>query len=92
MYKWSADRKEIVLQLLRAKKHSDRGEFHQKKEIIRQLLKENPEQFIIDSRQTHTVGLTHTPSRFKIHTLKSGLPEEFKMLKAAFMQLDPHKG
>ncbi len=65
------------MELLKAKRHSDKCEYHQKKEIIRHLLTENPEQFIIDSRQRHTVGLTHKPSRFKIHTLKSGLPDTF---------------
>jgi hypothetical protein len=88
LYKWSAVKdNSIILQLIQAKKHSDKGEYTQKKEIIRLLLSNHPSQFHIDSRQTHTVGLTHKPSGFKIHTLKSGLPDEFTMLKTAFMSL-----
>ncbi|WP_394998648.1 hypothetical protein [Acinetobacter sp.] len=67
----------VVQQLLKAKKHSDRAEWEQKKAIIHKLLTDRPSEFYIDSRQTHTVGLTHKPSRFKIHTLKSALPTKF---------------
>ena len=82
----------VIQQLLKAKKHSDRAEWEQKKAIIRKLLTDRPDEFHIDSRQSHTVGLTHKPSRFKIHTLKSALPNEFmkrQMLKAAFLKLLP---
>jgi predicted RNase H-like nuclease (RuvC/YqgF family) len=82
----------VIQQLLKAKKHSDRAEWEQKKAIIHKLLSERPDEFHIDSRQSHTVGLTHKPSRFRIHTLKSALPDEFsrrQMLKAAFLRLYP---
>lgn len=82
----------VIQQLLKAKKHSDRSEYEQKKAILRKLLESHPHQFKIDSRQSHTVGLTHLPSKFKIHTVKSSLPDEFlkrQMLKAAFLKLIP---
>ena len=80
-------KKEIILKLLEAKRHSDKGQYTQKREIIHHLLQKYPKQFKIDSRQFHTVGLTHTPSRFKIHTVKSGLPDEFLQKAAAYIEL-----
>ena len=78
--------KEVVLHLLQAKKHSDRGEYEKKKAIIRHLVSQTPSKFIIDSRQTHTVGLTHKPSGFKIHTLKSSLSVEFLYKRAQLLE------
>jgi len=85
----------IVKELLKAKKHSDNMSYHEKTQIVRRLLEKHPGQFKIDSRQTHTVGLTHKPSGFRIHLTKGGLPLKFikhqslygGMQKAAFMQL-----
>ena len=80
----------VIQELLKAKKHSDKAEYVKKREIIHKLLQARPNEFKIDSRQTHTVGITHTPSNFRIHTVKSGLPENFlnkERLKQAFLQL-----
>ena len=88
MIKLSATSREVLFQLLKAKRHSDRGEYTHKRQILEKLLKENPEQFRIDSRQTHTVGITHNPTSFRIHTPKGAVPHSMLYkLKTAFMTL-----
>lgn len=77
---------DVLFQLLKAKQHSDRGEFNKKKAIIAHLLAKHPDQFRIDSRQTHTVGLTHKATRFKIHAVKSALPPGYLHKQAGLPQ------
>lgn len=74
---------EVILKLLEAKRHSDKANYLRKSEIVKELLRMHPKQFKIDSRQTHTVGLTHMPSGFKIHATKGTLPPEFLELQKA---------
>lgn len=63
--------------LLKAKERSDVGDYRAKTDQMRQLLREKPHEFEIDSDQGHTVGLTHKPTKFKIHLPKTALPTEF---------------
>jgi len=72
----------VLLQLLRAKQLSDKKNYSEKAKIINQLLKNNPGEFRIDSRQVNTVGLTHEPTGFKIHTTKGSIPLEFTKQEA----------
>jgi len=67
----------IIANLLQAKRHSDKCEYREKGAIIKSLLEKYPKQFEIDSRQKTTVGLTHKPTGFRIHSVKSVLPLNF---------------
>lgn len=69
--------------LLKAKQRSDVGDYRAKTDQMRQLLREKPHEFEIDSDQGHTVGLTHKPTKFKIHLPKTALPTEFVAKKRA---------
>ena len=67
----------VLFDLIRAKQLSDKKNYSEKAKILNQLLKAKPGEFYIDSRQVHTVGLTHKPTGFKIHTTKGSIPLEF---------------
>lgn len=62
--------------LLNAKRESDRKNYGAKHELLRQLLKERPEDFIVDSENKGIIGLTHK-SGFRIHAPRRVLPLEF---------------
>ena len=57
-------------QLLQAKEHSDRRQYGPKTEIMRSLIRKLPNEFHIDSEGHGVVGLTHAPTKFKIHLPK----------------------
>lgn len=61
-------------ELLQAKKESDRRNYATKGAILRRLLEQEPQNFAIDSEEGNIVGLTHLPTRFRIHTLRNTLP------------------
>jgi len=63
--------------LLKAKERSDKGDYRAKTHEMRELLRTKPHEFEVDSDQGHTVGLTHKPTKFKIHLPKTALPTEF---------------
>ena len=58
---------DTLQQLLQAKAHSDKKEYGPKTEIVRGLIKKNPGEFHIDSRGHGVVGLTHGPTKFRLH-------------------------
>lgn len=74
-------RSDMLQALLRAKAESDRRNYRDKQEILRRLLRSNPDEFVIDSETDNgrIVGLTHTPTRFKIHTPTRSLPGELTL-------------
>lgn len=59
-----------IQQLLKAKEHSDNRQYDQKADIVRKLVQQKPSEFHIDSEGRGIVGLTHAPTRFKIHLPK----------------------
>ena len=67
--------------LLRAKAHSDRKEYGAKTAILNKLIDERPDEFEVDSDADGIVGLTHTPTNFRIH-MKS---DDCALLKDAAM-------
>jgi hypothetical protein len=67
----------LIGRLLKAKEHSDRGNYPAKHAVLRSLLRENPRSFRIDSRRGGMVGLTHE-SGFRIHMPAAALPDEFR--------------
>jgi hypothetical protein len=66
-----------LIQLIEAKKKSDARDFTGKNHIIQTLTHKYPQNFKVDSRLNRAyVGLTHTPTGFKIHAPKKILPAE----------------
>ena len=69
-------------QLLEAKKRSDINDYATKNSILAELLHKSPGQFKIDSElNSKYVGLTHTPTGFRIHAprriIPSGIETQF---------------
>lgn len=61
--------------LLQAKEHSDAGDYRQKGLLLRQMMDENPGDWVIDSDDGKgIVGVTHVPTGFRIHTRRAQLP------------------
>ena len=54
-------------QLLRAKMESDRKNYEAKHQILRELIDQYPDEFVIDSPEGRYQGTTHTPTKFKMH-------------------------
>ena len=65
--------KTIVEVLLEAKKHSDLKQYAEKSEKVRNLIKQNREDFFIDSDENGIVGITHAPSNFQLHLPKENV-------------------
>lgn len=74
------ERKRVLQQLLQAKSYSDRKQYQQKHTILHSLLSERPDEFVIDSVDPNGfLGLTHLPTRFKIHAPPWVLPADKKI-------------
>lgn len=74
-------------QLLLAKMYSDRKHYLRKHAILRQLISKSPNDFVIDSEQPDgIVGLTHSPTKFKIHMPGQMLPTDVTVPR---LQIDP---
>lgn len=74
---------EALKGLLKAKERSDVKDYRSKTDTMRQLLRDKPHEFEVDSDKDDIVGLTHTPTKFKIHLPKKALPTEFVARKRA---------
>ena len=58
-----------------AKRYSDASDYINKNKILLDLLKTYPNEFKVDSITNRKyVGLTHKPTRFKIHAPRSLIP------------------
>ena len=69
------EQKKTVATLLKAKQESDRKNYREKHKILRSLLEDMHEEFLIDSESGSIVGLTHQPSNFKIHAPHKIIPQ-----------------
>jgi hypothetical protein len=67
----------VLDQLLAAKRESDRKNYGRKHSILREVLKQRPGDFEVDSDSKGMVGLTHPSSGFRIHLPRRALPEAF---------------
>lgn len=75
-----------VSQMSLAKEYSDRKQYGAKQAILYGLMKDRPEEFIVDSDEGDIVGVTHTPSGFQIHTRKVAVPQEVMLPKAPYTE------
>lgn len=84
----AGQRKEILTQLIEAKKHSDARRYAMKHAILRRLVTNHPEQFAEDSRSKGIVGVTHEPTNFKIHMPAHTIPQPLqKAARPALKQI-----
>ena len=66
---------ESDLRLLgKAKMESDRRNYGAKKDIIRRLIFQAPQNFAVDSQQDGISGITHTPTMFRLHMPSNAVP------------------
>lgn len=76
-------------QLLKAKKVSDQGDYSEKNRILGKLLNSKPNEFRVDSiLNKKYVGLTHTPTGFKIHAPRMLIPMG---IEHKYTQVKKHK-
>ncbi|NDB66000.1 MAG: hypothetical protein EB168_10115, partial [Euryarchaeota archaeon] len=60
----------VLPNLLRAKSDSDQGDYQAKHDGMRSLMWQHPQDFMIDSIEGQIVGITHKPTKFKVHLPK----------------------
>lgn len=70
----AAEDADTLNQLLAAKGHSDRGDYAQKHQVMSKLMRERPDEFTIDSPHGYHYGVTHTPTKFKMHVPRDIIP------------------
>ena len=78
----------VIQELLKAKSESDRRNYRAKDEILRRLIRENPDHFRTDSSTGSIVGLTHR-SGFRIHMPRKALPVILKKLEQPHERKNP---
>jgi hypothetical protein len=65
--------------LLQAKSFSDARNYHEKNKILRNMMTERPEDFLVDSSLNRRfVGVTHVPTSFKVHAPLDIVPSTVK--------------
>jgi hypothetical protein len=64
----------VVADLLAAKAESDRKNYAGKHRIMRKLLRDRPHEFFVDSTQGAFLGISHSPSGFKMHLPRKLVP------------------
>lgn len=71
--------------LLAAKAESDRGNYPAKHRIMRQLIKERPNEFHVDGLSGPVVSVTHTPTGFRMHLPAHVVPTRLPMRPATLV-------
>lgn len=64
--------------LLTAKKSSDLKQYKYKHDILAYMMAKTPENFIVDSKDGDIFGITHTPTKFRLHVPKRFVPSSVK--------------
>lgn len=69
---------EVLKKLLEAKAHSDAKRYDHKTAILRKLMEEAPQDWVIDDAKPKYKGVTHTPTKFKFHAAPESIPQSVK--------------
>lgn len=64
----------VLAELLAAKQHSDAGRYKHKHEIIRRLMTAAPDEWHVDDATKKYYGVTHRPTKFKLHVDPTVIP------------------
>lgn len=75
----------VIPKLRQAKAESDRRNYAVKHQILMQLMRDAPDDWMVDSASPTTPGITHVPTGFRFHlprkivptTLKTGMDDEY---------------
>ena len=67
---------DTLSQLLEAKKHSDAKRYDHKNAILRKLMQQSPQDWIVDDADAEHYGVTHKPTSFRLHTDPNVIPPE----------------
>lgn len=67
---------DTLSQLLEAKKHSDAKRYDHKNAILRKLMQQSPQDWIVDDADAKHYGVTHKPTSFRLHTDPNVIPAE----------------
>jgi hypothetical protein len=73
-----AARPRIIEELLEAKNHSDNKRYGHKSQILRKLMAQAPQDWVIDDSAPKFQGITHTPTKFRFHTDRTAIPTGVK--------------
>jgi hypothetical protein len=73
----------VLYALLRAKQLSDQKQYGAKADILRKQMQASPKDWLVDDPKGKYMGLTHTPTKFKIHTNRRDIPIGVLMNKQA---------
>jgi len=71
-------RPRIIQELLEAKTHSDNKRYGHKTQILRKLMEQAPQDWVIDDSAPKFQGVTHTPTKFRFHTDRTAIPSGVK--------------
>jgi GNAT superfamily N-acetyltransferase len=71
-------RPKIIQELLAAKNHSDNKRYRHKSQILRKLMEQAPQDWVIDDSAPKFQGVTHTPTKFRFHTDRTSIPTGVK--------------
>ena len=74
---------DTLSQLLEAKKHSDAKRYDHKNAILRKLMRQSPQDWVVDDADAKHYGVTHVPTSFKLHTDPNVIPPEVTRQKQA---------
>lgn len=72
------ERSSVLRRLLEAKSHSDAKRYDKKNAIVRELMQQDPQAWKIDDPKPHHKGVTHQPTKFKLHVDPTVIPTEVK--------------
>lgn len=67
---------DTLSQLLEAKKHSDAKRYDHKNAILRKLMRQSPQDWVVDDADAKHYGVTHVPTSFRLHTDPNVIPPE----------------
>jgi hypothetical protein len=74
---------DTLSRLLEAKKHSDAKRYDHKNAILRKLMRQSPQDWVVDDADAKHYGVTHVPTSFKLHTDPNVIPPEVTRQKQA---------
>lgn len=80
--KTSSGKPNIIDELLLAKRHSDNKRYGHKTQILRRLMEQSPQDWVIDDSAPQFPGITHTPTKFQFHTDRTAIPAGVKAASA----------
>jgi hypothetical protein len=75
---------QLIRLLLDLKGASDRRDYDRKHSLARMLIRQHPDQFLVDSEEREIMGVTHQPTGFQFHLPRSVGQGLFQ--KAAFLE------